>query len=222
MKVLIVEDTKTDQEVISSAVARCGLDFETTSNGRLGEAMLRTGRYDIAFIDIKLPHVNGRELLCQARKNNLKTFLIVLSSFTSEADKISAFALGADEFLAKPISVDELAVRVRAIVRRLKQEKTPEIIVAGDLVVNVDAQEVKRNGRIIRLTPKEKKMLVLLMRNKGRTVTTDMIAEYVWGEAVDPDSTAVPANISRLRKKLRIGDEDDVIHTVRDIGYVFK
>ena len=222
MRVLIIEDAQSDRELVSGAVAKCGFDFETATDGCLGEAMLLTGVYDIAFVDINLPHTNGREIVHQARKKGLKTFLIVLSSLTTEADKLTAFAMGADDFLAKPISIDELVMRLNAIARRLRHEDKPEVLEGNGVVVNVDTQEVTRNGRVIRLTPREKKLLVMLMRNKGRVLPMDMIAEYVWGDGIDPDSTVVQANVSRLRKKLRLGSEDDVIHTVRDIGYVFK
>lgn len=113
-------------------------------------------------------------------------------------------------------------MRLKAVARRLSPVDEPEILKGAGVVVNVDTQEVRRNGRSIKLSPREKKLLILLMRNAGRTVPADTIVEYVWGEGINPDSTVVHANVSRLRKKLRLGDEDDVIHTVRDIGYVFK
>ena len=222
MKVLIIDDERMQAEHVASAVAACGLDYDIETTGKRGCAKLLQGIYDIAFIDIRLGHEDGKDILHRARAKGVQTFLVVLSSHTSQADRLSAFAMGADDFLAKPVSQDELVMRLKAIARRLSPANGPEILSGGGVVVNVNTQEVRRNGRVVCLSPREKKLLILLMRNKDRPVPTDTIVEHVWGDGIDPDSTVVLANVSRLRKKLRLGDEDDVIHTVRDIGYVFK
>ena len=222
MRVLVVEDERMQAEHVASAVEACGFecDVETTRKG--GCAKLLKGNYDIAFIDIRLGDDDGKDIIHSARQRGVQTYLIVLSSYAGQGEKHVAFSMGADDFLAKPIPRDELVMRLKAIARRLSPADEPEILKGAGVLVNVDTQEVSRNGRMIKLSPREKKLLILLMRNAGRTVPTDTIVEHVWGDGIDPDSTVVQANISRLRKKLRLGDEDDVIHTVRDIGYVFK
>jgi len=222
MKVLIIDDDKMQVEHVSAAVSRCGFDSDATTDGKTGCLKLLKGGYDVAFVDIELKLYDGKEILRQAHAKKLKTYLFVLSSHASEADRLSGFAMGADEYLAKPVSIDEIVARLRAIERRLQPSLAPEILMGAGMVFNVTTQEVRRNGRFIDLTPREKKLLALLMRNKGRPVALDTIVEYVWGDGIDPNSTVAQANISRLRKKLRIGDEDEVIHTMRDIGYVFK
>ena len=222
MRVLIVEDEKMQAEHVASAVEACGFDYDIESTERGGRAKLLTGRYDIAFVDIRLGRADGKNILHAARAKGVKTFLIVLSSFTGAGEKLSAFAMGADDFLSKPIARDELVMRLKAIVRRLAPASAPEILRGAGVSVNVDSQEVRRNGRNVNLTPREQKLLTLLMRNAGRPVAIDTIVDYVWGDGIDPDSTVVLANVSRLRKKLRIGNEAEVIHTVRDVGYVFK
>lgn len=223
MKVLIIDDEKMQAEHIAEAVEACGFDYDIELSGKRGCAKLLQGSYDIAFIDIRLGrNEDGKDILHAARSKNIKTFLVVLSSYANEGDKLSAFSLGADDFLTKPITRDELIMRIKAIARRLLPMSTPEILRGAGMVVNIDTQEVRRNGREITLSPREKRLLILLMRNAGRIVPMDTIAEYVWGDGVNPDSTVVRANVSRLRMKLRLGDENDVIHTIRDIGYVFK
>ena len=222
MRVLIVEDEKMQAEHVASAVEACGFECDVEMSRKSGCMKLLKGNYDIAFIDIRLGDDDGKDIIHSARLRGVQTYLIVLSSFASQGEKHAAFAMGADDFLTKPVPRDELIMRLKAIARRLSPMDEPEILKGAGVVVNVDTQEVRRNGRSIKLSPREKKLLILLMRNASRTVPTDTIVEHVWGDGIDPDSTVVQANISRLRKKLRLGEEDDVIHTVRDIGYVFK
>ena len=222
MRVLVVEDEKMQAEHVASAVEACGFECDVEMTRRGGCAKLLKGSYDIAFIDIRLGREDGKDIIHSARLRGVRTYLIVLSSFAGPGEKHAAFEMGADDFLTKPVARDELVMRLRAIARRLSPVTEPEILKGAGVVVNVDTQEVRRNGRVIKLSPREKKLLVLLMRNANRTVPTDTIVEHVWGDGIDPDSTVVQANISRLRKKMRLGEEDDVIHTVRDIGYVFK
>ena len=222
MRVLVVEDEKMQAEHVASAVEACGFECDVEMTRKGGCAKLLKGVYDIAFIDIRLGDDDGKDLIHSARLKGVQTYLIVLSSYAGQGEKHAAFSMGADDFLTKPVPRDELVMRLKAIARRLSPADEPEILKGAGVLVNVDTQEVGRNGRMIKLSPREKKLLILLMRNAGRTVPTDTIVEHVWGDGIDPDSTVVQANISRLRKKLRLGDEDDVIHTVRDIGYVFK
>lgn len=222
MRVLIIEDEKMHAEHVASAVNACGFECDVEMTRKGGCAKLLKGAYDIAFIDIRLGREDGKDIIHSARERGVQTYLIVLSSFASQGEKHAAFAMGADDFLTKPVPRDELIMRLKAVARRLSPVDEPEILKGAGVVVNVDTQEVRRNGRSIKLSPREKKLLILLMRNANRTVPADTIVEYVWGEGINPDSTVVHANVSRLRKKLRLGDEDDVIHTVRDIGYVFK
>ena len=222
MRVLVVEDERMQAEHVASAVEACGFECDVEMTRKGGCAKLLKGNYDIAFIDIRLGDDDGKDIIQSARQKGVRTYLVVLSSYAGQGEKHAAFEMGADDFLAKPVPRDELVMRLKAIARRLSPVDEPEILKGAGVVVNVDTQEVRRNGRSIKLSPREKKLLILLMRNAGRTVPTDTIGEYVWGDGIDPDSTVVHANISRLRKKLRMGDEDDVIHTVRDIGYVFK
>lgn len=222
MNVLIIDDDRAQRQHLAAAVDRCGMTCEVAADGQAGVSRLLSGEFDVAFVDIELPKVDGKDILHRARAKGVRTYLVVLSSHTSEAEKLSCFSMGADDFLSKPVSIDELAMRLKAIARRLVPAEEAEILRGNGVTVNVETMEVRRYGRVIRLTPRESKLLVLLMRNRGRPISLETIIEHVWGDGIDPDSTVAQANISRLRKKLRLGDESDVIHTVRDVGYVFR
>ena len=212
MKILVIEDDKLAAEHAAAAVGVCGFQCDFARNGREGLGLLSKGDYDIALVDIDLR---------TARKRGIKTYLLVLSSHASEAERIAGLKMGADDYLVKPISIDELSLRLQAIARRLVPDQEAEVLSCSGVVVNIDKQTVRRNGQPIDLTPKERKLLVYLMRNKGRCLSYDSIADHVWGP-IDSVGSVVSANVSRLRKKLAAGGAEEVIHTVRDVGYVFK
>ena len=187
MRVLVVEDERMQAEHVASAVEACGFECDVEMTRRGGCMKLLKGNYDIAFIDIRLGREDGKDIIHSARERGVRTFLIVLSSFAGPGEKHAAFAMGADDFLTKPVSRDELIMRLRAIARRLSPADESEILTGAGVTVNVDTQEVSRNGRSIKLSPREKKLLILLMRNASRTVPTDTIVEHVWGDGIDPD-----------------------------------
>lgn len=221
MKVLIMEDDKMAAQHAAAAVGVCGYSCDIAGNGREGLRLMAAKEYDIALVDIEMPGLGGLDVLRTARKRGTRTYLLVLSSHASEAERIAGLKMGADDYLRKPISIDELSLRLQAIARRLSPNQAAEVLSCAGVVVNIDAQTVRRNGQPIDLTPKERKLLIYLMRNKGRCVSCDSIADHVWGP-LDSVGSVVSANVSRLRKKLAVAGDGEVIHTVRDVGYVFK
>ena len=221
MKMLIVEDDKMAAQHAAAAAGVCGYECDIAGNGREGLRMMSEKDYDIALVDIEMPGLGGLDVLRTARQRGTRTYLLVLSSHASEAERIAGLRMGADDYLAKPISIDELSLRLQAIARRMSPNQEAEVLSCSGVVVNIDAQTVRRNGQTIDLTPKEMKLLVYLMRNKGRCLPYDSIADHVWGP-IDSVGSVVSANVSRIRKKLAVGGDEEVIHTVRDVGYVFK
>ena len=221
MKVLVIEDDRMAAEHAAAAVGMCGFDCDFARDGREALVQLSEGDYDIALVDIEMPGLGGLDVIRTARARGCRTYLAVLSSHISEAERIAGLKMGADDYLVKPISIDELSLRLQAIARRLAPDSKPEVLSSKGIVVNIDTHAVRRNGQLIDLAPRELKLLVMLMRNKGRCLTYDTIADHIWGP-VDSVGSVVSANVSRLRKKLAAGGAEEVIHTVRDVGYVFK
>ena len=221
MKVLVMEDDRLSAEHAVAAVDACGYDCDVASNGKEGLRMMAANEYDIALVDIEMPELGGLDVIRTARQRETDTYLIVLSSHASPAERIAGLKMGADDYLVKPISIDELSLRLQAVARRIAPDSAEDILSCAGVVVNVDKKTVRRNGQIIELTPTERKLLVCLMRNKGICVTYDSIADHLWWH-LDSTGSIVSANVSRLRKKLAAGGDREVIHTVRDFGYVFK
>ena len=221
MKVLVMEDDKMAAEHAAAAIGVCGFQCDFARNGREGLGLLSKGDYDIALVDIEMPGLGGLDVLRTARKRGIRTYLLVLSSHASEAERIAGLKMGADAYLVKPISIDELSLRLQAIARRIDPVCAEDILSCAGVVVNVDKQTVRLDGQLIDLTPTERKLLVYLMRNRGRCVTHDAIADHLWWH-LGSTGSVVSANVSRLRKKLAAGGCREVIHTVRDVGYVFK
>ena len=186
-------------------------------------AELENGMPKLIMLDIMLPGEDGLSILKKLRadERTKRIPIMMVTAKTTELDKVRGLDMGADDYLVKPISIDELSLRLQAIARRLVPDQEADVLSCSGVVVNIDKQTVRRNGQPIDLTPKERKLLVYLMRNKGRCLSYDSIADHVWGP-IDSVGSVVSANVSRLRKKLAAGGAEEVIHTVRDVGYVFK
>ncbi|MGN0876096.1 MAG: response regulator transcription factor [Kiritimatiellia bacterium] len=222
MKILIMDDNTLQNQHVAAAAAACGYACDIAEDGQSGWAMLATGAYDLAIIDCEMPRLGGLDVVRKARQRGVRTYLIILSSHNSEADRIAGLSMGADDYLGKPIPIDELSLRMKAIARRLQPQAERETLSGAGIVMDMETQTVRRAGKVVDLTPREKKLLTLFLRNKGRCLTYGAIADHVWGSGCDAGSSVVTANVCRLRKKLNAESLDEVIHTVRDVGYVFK
>ncbi len=222
MRVLIIED----EEQIADFLRR-GLSFKgyTVDVARTGEAGLDAARDkppDIVVLDVMLPGMNGFEVCLRLRQGLDPTLpIIMLTAKDATEDKIEGLDAGADDYIAKPFSFDELLARMRAALRR-RQPQGREVLRVDDLTLNTAAREAVRDGRSVELTTREYDLLEFLVRHAGQVVSKEAIFERVWGYTYDIDSDAVKVYISYLRAKLTAGGEPDLIHTVRGIGYVLK
>ncbi len=222
MRVLIIED----EEHIADFLRR-GLSFKgyTVDVARTGEAGLDAARDkppDIVVLDVMLPGMNGFEVCLRLRQGLDPTLpIIMLTAKDATEDKIEGLDAGADDYIAKPFSFDELLARMRAALRR-RQPQGREVLRVDDLTLNTAAREAVRDGRSVDLTTREYDLLEFLVRHAGQVVSKEAIFERVWGYTYDIDSDAVKVYISYLRAKLTAGGEPDLIHTVRGIGYVLK
>jgi DNA-binding response OmpR family regulator len=217
--VLVVEDEKDIARFIELELAAEGYQTEVAYDGVTGLSKFREVNPDLLILDLMLPVLDGLEVARRVRKTS-NTPIIILTAKDSINDKVEGLDAGADDYLIKPFSIEELLARVRAHLRRVNPAVTGEVRVA-DLVMNLDGREVFRGGRRIELSAKEFELLELLARNPGKVFSRFEIEEKVWPEYTG-GSNVVDVYIGYLRRKLEESGERRLIHTVRGVGYVLR
>lgn len=215
-KILIVEDEMAIRDLIKIELESRGYQCEVASDGEMGADLLEKQAYDLVLLDIMLPEVDGYELLEYIKQiGEMPTIFITAKSQID--DKIKGLNKGADDYITKPFEIGELVARIEAVLRRY--HKGNEIQRLGEIEINVVARTVKKEGKIVCLTPKEFDLLVLLVQNKNFALYRETIFEKVWGEELEFETRTLDLHIQRLRKKL---DWKDKIKTVYKIGYMLE
>lgn len=217
MRILIVEDDELVRTALKQALEAQCFAVDVATDGERGSFMGRTNAYDLVILDNMLPKRRG-EQICEDIRKAGKTMPILLLSVQSEVkDKVAALNVGADDYLAKPFSHDELIARVRALMRR----PTPiaeEILQFDDISLDVRSQKVMRGKQEIYLTRKEFMLLEYLLRNQGNVVSRSMLIDHVWDSSIDPFSNTIESHILSLRKKIE-RKRKKIIQTVPGRGY---
>jgi len=221
MKILVVEDDKTVAQYVKRGLEEAGNHVDAAGDGEQGLSLASDGHYDLLVLDLRLPKLEGRELLRTLRDRGVAMPVLVLTAQDSVDYKVQALRMGADDYVTKPFALEELLARVEALGRRPKAIAPPVLKIA-DLTLDTGSREVLRGGKPIDLTPKEYAVLEYLMRHQGRVMSRTLITEYAWDYHFDPGTNIVDVVITRLRKKIDSGREPKLIHTVRGVGYVVK
>jgi DNA-binding response OmpR family regulator len=221
VKLLVVEDDRTVGQYVKRGLAEAGYQVDLVGDGAEGLRLATDGHYDVLVLDLRLPSMEGREVLRTLRDRGNPVPVLVLTAQDAVDFKVQALRMGADDYVTKPFALEELLARVEALSRRPKAIAPPVLRVA-DLVLDTGSREVLRTGRSIELTPKEYAVLEYLMRHQGRVMPRTLITEYAWDYHFDPGTNIVDVVITRLRKKIDHGREPKLIHTVRGVGYVVK
>jgi DNA-binding response OmpR family regulator len=221
MRVLYVEDDAEARELIARFLGEAGLSVETAREGRLGLERALGRAYDALVLDVKLPGIDGFELIRRIRAAGVTTPVLCLTALGEVASRVRGLELGADDYLAKPFALAELLARIRALVRRRERPLANRVQV-GDLSVDIAAHRVRRAGKTIALTPREFDLLAYLVRNEGSVVSRQMIIECVWGEGFDSYSNAIEVHVNNLRNKVDKPFDVRLIHTVKGVGYVIE
>lgn len=218
MQLLLVEDEHRLSEALSYLLKKKGYAVDTAADGEVGLDMAATGVYDLLILDRMLPHRDGISLLKEFRLMGFDTPVLFLTAKDTPTDRVEGLDSGADDYLIKPFSTEELLARIRALTRRQNKELVNHTISAAGWVLNPLRSEVTTNDQIIKLTIKESQLLELLMRNCGLVVSKDRILEKVWGYHANIEMANVDLYIHYLRKKLNTS----LIMTVRGVGYYLK
>jgi len=217
MKVLLVEDDKKLAKIIEEGLKKQNFRVDVAYDGEEGLYLAKNNQYDVMIIDWMLPKISGIELIKKLREENIHTPALILTAKSDIDDKVEGLSV-ADDYLTKPFDFDELIARLKALFRRSK--KLPEnIIRVGDLEMNLDTKEVKRAGKPIELMAKQFELLKLLMINKNKIVTPEMIEQNLWEMNEERHSNVITAHISYIRKKIDKGFDKKLIKTIRGMGY---
>ena len=220
-RVLVVDDEPDIVALVAYHLAKSGYTVSTAGSGPEGLAIARRDKPSIIVLDLMLPGLSGLEVMEELRSDSATSQIAVLmlTARREESDRIKGLTLGADDYLTKPFSPQELVLRVGAILRRVKagHEESQEVRQIGPLRVDSTAHRVTVDGREIDLTPTEFKLLLLLAERRGRVQPRNLLLEMVWEAAPDIQTRTVDMHVQRLRAKL--GHAGDLIETVRGFGY---
>ncbi|MFA6168094.1 MAG: response regulator transcription factor [Gemmatimonadaceae bacterium] len=221
MKVLVIEDDKTVGQFVKRGLEQQRWSVDLVADGIEGERLARTQPYDVVVLDMRLPGKQGLDILRDLRAWGFERPVLVLTAQDAVDAKVVTLRAGADDYVTKPFAFEELLARVEALARRPRAIATP-VLTVGDLTLDLDTREVRRDGRLIDLTPKEFLVLEYLMRHAGRVMSRTLITEYAWGYHFDPGTNIVDVVINHLRKKVDASAQKKLIATVRGVGYVVK
>ncbi|HST77698.1 MAG TPA: response regulator transcription factor [Verrucomicrobiae bacterium] len=218
MRILVVEDEPKVARTLVKGLEVNHFAVDLANNGEEGLQLSTEVAYDLILLDWNLPKLDGLTVLRKLRKSGSNMRVMLLSARTDVSDRVTGLRAGADDFLVKPFSFDELLARVYALLRR-PQELLDKLNVA-DLELDRMRHMVTRAGKVINLTAREYAVLEYLMRNAGRTVTRTMVVEHVWNLGFEGLTNIVDVYINYLRAKIDNGFEKPLIHTARGVGYM--
>lgn len=222
IRILLVEDEKKIAESLKKGLSEQHYHVEVAYDGNIGKKLFETYPFDLIILDINLPGMNGYELCREIRRKSEQIPVIMLTALSSTDDKIEGFDAGADDYIVKPFDFKELLVRIRALLKRIYQVPTGNLLKVADLVMNLDSKEVTRADVPISLTTKEFQLLEYLVRNKNRVVSRADIALNVWDIDFDTKTNVIDVYVNFLRKKVDRDFSTKLIHTQVGMGYILK
>lgn len=220
LRVLLVEDDRRISTTLDALFKENGFEVAVAHDGEEGYFRLSTELFDLLVLDVGLPGRDGFSVLQAIRQRNLDVPVLILSSNGDVSDRIHGLRVGADDYMTKPFNIAELMARADALLRRGRNGVALRLKV-GDLFMDLVNRVVSRNGRAVELTVREFELVEYLMRHGNGIVSREMLARDVWKETnrVTPLDNVIDVHIARLRKKIDLGTEQRLIHTVRGIGF---
>ena len=214
MRILLVEDDPELGDGLTVGLRQCGFAVDWLRDGEAAERALQTERFDLAVLDLGLPRRSGMDVVRSARTRGLTLPILILTARDATGDKVAGLDAGADDYLVKPIDLDELSARIRALTRRSAGRASP-LLTHGDLSLDPAARSVTLAGQPVELAGREFALLQLLLENTGRVMTRHQLEQSLYGWNDEPGSNALEVHIHHLRRKL--GSE--LIRTLRGVGY---
>lgn len=221
MRILIVEDDPRISSLLDQGMREEGYQVMVEADGPLGLETAKSCAFDVIVLDLMLPGLDGFDIARQLRKLGNRTPIIMLTARDSDVDAVRGLDLGADDYVTKPFSFDVFLARVRAVLRR-GPVSVPVIVSVGDLELDSGDHVALRSGRPLPLTPREFRLLELLVRSSPRVVPRQTIMEEIWGFDSEVSENNLEAFVSQLRAKVDAGNVQKLIRTVRGIGYCLR
>ncbi|MDR2538565.1 MAG: response regulator transcription factor [Bifidobacteriaceae bacterium] len=222
-RILIVDDEKDLRELLSSAFKFAGLEVETAGNGEEALAKVRSYRPDLIILDIMMPKMSGLGVAQELRSRGDNTPILFLSARDETENKIEGLNAGADDYVTKPFSIEEVGARVKAILKRTKIElEDSNLFQIDELALDNNSHQVTVAGKTVELSPTEYNLLKYLMENEGRVVSKEQILDQVWGYEMFDSGAIVESYISYLRKKISEPGKSSLIQTKRGVGYIIQ
>lgn len=221
MRILIAEDERDLNSIITKKLSADGYSVDSCFDGNEAIEYLDAAEYDAVILDIMMPHTDGFGVLSHIRKQGKNTPVLFLTARDSIADKVKGLDSGANDYLVKPFSFEELMARIRAMTRKTFG-MTDNILQVADLIMDTGSRTVRRGEQEIELSAKEYKLLEYLMRNRGIVLSREKIENHIWNFEYEGGTNVVDVYISYLRKKIDGNSANKLIHTVRGSGYVIK
>lgn len=216
--ILVVEDDTSVREMVCDALRLAGYETKSAVDGSEALSSQQKSRADLIVTDVNMPKVDGYELAQRLRDRGDTTPIIFLTARSEKPDIGKGFRVGADDYISKPFGIEELVLRVAAILRRARPADAPTTLSVGPITVDLESVSVKLQGEIVPMSPTEFKLLVALIENKSRVVSRQFLMDEVWEMGFAESATVVDTYISYLRKKLHTADFEG-IRTIRGFGF---
>ena len=221
MRILVAEDEKDLNRLIEKKLAKSGYGVDTAFDGEEALDYVDFAEYDAIILDVMMPKKDGFTVIKEMRSRGISTPVIFLTARDSIEDRVAGLDLGANDYLVKPFSFDELMARVRAMTR-MKYGASENVLSVDGLSLNCSTHEVTRDGKGITLSAKEYAMLEFMMRNAGIVLSREKIENHIWNFDYEGGTNVIDVYISYLRRKIDFGFEKKLIRTVRGSGYVIR
>ncbi|MDO4493407.1 MAG: response regulator transcription factor [Clostridia bacterium] len=221
MRCLIVEDDDALRAILEKQLTKESYAVDACGNGTDGLDFAITYEYDCIILDIMLPGMDGLSVLSALRARGNNAPVLLLTARDAVSDRVRGLDLGADDYLVKPFAYEELSARIRALLRKHSDNRSP-ILRLGELEMDTSLRTVRRGSRLISLTSKEFSLLEYLLRNQNTVLSAAQLFEHVWNGQSSYDTNLVPVYIGYLRGKIDKGEDTPYLHTVRGFGYTLR
>jgi two-component system, OmpR family, response regulator len=220
-ELLVVDDEQFLLDAVAASLRFLGFGVTTADDGMDALRLARNRPFDLVVLDVMLPDIDGFEIVRRLRRDGNRVPVIFLTAKDTQADKINGLTIGGDDYMTKPFGLEELAARIRAVLRRVRPASPDRVLEFADLSLDQETYEVRRAGRLVELSPTEFRLLRFFMLNPGRVLTRAQLLDHVWNYDFAGSSTVVATYVAYLRRKLAVSGPD-LIHTQRSVGYCLR